>query len=515
MSEHAANLTRALLVARLEAGHGDRVAIHTEAGDVTYREVHDRAMRFAGLLRARGVRPEERVIVALRDGVDWVAAFFGVIAAGGVVVMVNPDLKPDAIRYFLGYTRARALVVDADDVAPVEEAWAMARSEGDDHLRELLVVGDPDTDRAWAGASPLDACFASHPDDPAIWLFSGGTTGRPKAVVQPHRSFHFTTRAYGQKTLGLTADDVTLSVPKLYFGYATGSNLLFPFSVGGRTVLFPDRCTPERIVELCRRFRPTVLINVPTLIRKLLDVPDVSRDDLASLRLATSAGEALPPELHARWDERFGVDLLDGLGTAEMWHVFVSNRPGDVRPGTLGTVVDGFELRVRAEDGRDLPDGETGYLWVRGGARAIGYWQAQEKSEAAFRGEWYVSGDMITRDADGVFTYAGRADDMLKVSGRWLATREVEECLATHPGVREAAVVGVPDDHGLVKPWAFIDASDPVDTLPDTLTEYATGRLERYKVPRRIILLDEMPRTHLGKVDRGKLRTLATEGAAS
>jgi len=512
MSEHPANLAEAFLTARIEAGDGDRIAIHTEARDVTYREVHDRAMRFGGLLRARGVRPEERVIVALRDGADWVAAFFGVLAAGGVVVMVNPDLRPDAIRYFLGYTRARALVVDAADAEVVREAHALARGEGDDHLQELLVVGDADTDRAWDDAPRLDACFASHPDDPAIWLFSGGTTGRPKAVVQPHRSFHFTTRAYGQETLGLTRDDVTLSVPKLYFGYATGSNLLFPFSVGGRTVLFPDRCTPERIVELCRRFRPTVLINVPTLIRKILDLPDVTRDDLASLRLATSAGEALPPELHARWDERFGVELLDGLGTAEMWHVFVTNRPGDVHPGTLGKVVDGFELRVRDEDGRDLPDGETGYLWVRGGARAIGYWQAQEKSEAAFRGEWYVSGDMITRDPGGVFTYAGRADDMLKVSGRWLATREVEECLATHPDVREAAVVGVPDDHGLVKPWAFVDATGPGDSLPETLTAYATDRLERYKVPRKVIVLDTLPRTHLGKVDRGKLRALATEG---
>jgi benzoate-CoA ligase family protein len=324
--------------------------------------------------------------------------------------------------------------------------------------------------------------------------------------VQTHRSFANTTECYGKGVLRYTEKDVTLSVPKLYFGYATGSNLFFPFSVGATSALFPERCTPESLFEKIAAFQPTILVNVPTMIQKLVTHPDASAQDLSGLRLSTSAGEALPVELHERWNRTFGVELLDGLGTAEMWHIFVSNRPGDVHPGTIGKVVPGFEVKVCDDDGAELPDGTVGWLWVKGDSRGIGYWQEMEKTRWGFRGDWYVSGDMISRDRSGVFTYCGRADDMLKVSGKWLATREVEECLQLHPDVLEAAVVGVVDADGLTKPHAFVVATAPSPELAETLKAFVKERLEPYKYPREVVFIDEMPRTHLGKVDRGTLK---------
>jgi len=312
---------------------------------------------------------------------------------------------------------------------------------------------------------------------------------------------------YGQNVLGLTARDITLGVPKLFFGYATGSNLFFPFSVGAATALFPDKSTAETLFAKIRKFRPTVLVNVPTMVNQMVAHPEAAEQDFSSLRLATSAGEALPVELYERWKATFGVELLDGLGTAEMWHIFISNRPGAVRPGTIGMVVPGFDVRVRDDLGHDLPDGEVGMLWVRGDSRAIGYWQQMDKTKAAFRGEWYVSGDLIRRDADGYFTYCGRADELLKVGGKWLAPQEVEGCLLQHPLVKEVAVVGVEDANGLTKPQAFVVATEQRPGLAEELQAFARERLEPYKAPRSVTFLDVLPRTHLGKVDRGKLRS--------
>lgn len=491
------------LDARVAEGRGDRIALHLEDRTVTYAEVQAEANRYANLLVDAGVLPEQRVILSLRDGLAYVAALFGVLKVGGVVVMLNPELNEEQVDYFLDYTRARAAFVEQGHESIYRRGAARSR-----FLESVLVVDAPDFEARRAAAATTFDNFPTHRDDAAIWLFSGGTTGKPKAVVQTHRSFAYTTECYGKGTLGMSEGDVTLSVPKLFFGYATGINLLFPFSVGASTVLFPDRCTEARIFELITRFRPTVLVNVPTMIKKLLDSPTAGSHDLSCLRLATSAGEALPPALHERWNEAYGVDLLDGLGTAEMWHIFISNLPGDVRIGSIGKVVPGFDVRVCDEDGRDVEDGQTGWLWVRGGARALGYWQQLEKTEWGFRGEWYVSGDLVTRDADGWFTYGGRADDMLKVSGRWLATREVEECLEEHPAVKEAAVVGVVDADGLTKPHAFVVPVAASPELGDELQAWVKERLEPYKYPRQVMFLDDLPRTHLGKVDRGQLRRL-------
>lgn len=492
------------LDARLREGKGERPALRGDFGTRTYAEVADHANRFGHVLRDAGVEPEQRVLLVLPDGPDFVAAFFGTLKIGAVVVMVNPELRPEAFAYFLEYTRAAAAVVHPDALPAFRPAVEAAR-----HLKTTIVTDTPELERRLAAASPELENFPSHRDDAAIWLFSGGTTGHPKAVVQTHASFANTTECYAKGVLGYRDTDVTLSVPKLFFGYATGSNLLFPFSVGACSVLFAERCTAERLFGMIAAHRPTILINVPTMIQKLVSHADAAKQDLSCLRIVTSAGEALPSELYDRWVELFDVEVLDGLGTAEMWHVFLTNRPGRVRPGTLGEVVPGFEVKVCDDDGAELPAGETGWLWVRGASRAIGYWQQAETSARAFRGEWYVSGDMVRRDAEGVFTYCGRGDDMLKVSGKWLSPGEVENCLLQHPEVAQAAVVGAANREGLTKPHAFVVPANASPGLAERLRDWVGERLEPYKAPREVHVLDSLPLTHLGKVDRGKLRARA------
>jgi len=492
---------------RIAEGLGERRAILTDRGATTYAQVFERSGRYAGLLVDAGVGPGDRVMIALPDGVDYVAALFGILRMGGVVVMVNPDLNADQIRYFYEYTAPTAALVDARAGGAFEEAAAGGTGPVE-HAPLLLRVGDSSSSRRLELADPDIEPYATSPDDAAIFLFSGGTTGHPKAVVQTHRSFANTTELYGKRVLGLRADDITLSVPKLFFGYATGTNLFFPFSVGATTALFPERCTADTLFARIETFRPTVLVNVPTMVNNLVSHERAAERDLSSLRLATSAGEALPLELHRRWDERFGVPLLDGLGTAEMWHIFISNRPNDVRPGTLGKPVEGFDVRACDDSGEEVAVGEVGIMRVRGDSIARGYWRDDEKTAAAFQNGWYVSGDMISFDEDGYVGYAGRADDMLKVSGKWLSPKELENCLLGHPAVREAAVVGVPTAEGLVKPNAFVvlmpDAEVGADLAAD-LQSWAKDRLEPYKYPREVIFLDDLPRTHLGKVDRGSL----------
>jgi benzoate-CoA ligase family protein len=495
------NIADWFLDARVREGRGGRVALRTDAGTLTYAEVQALANRFGHLLAEAGVAPEQRVLIALPDGPEFVGALFGTLKIGGVVVMANPSLPASELAQLLEYTRARAIVTHRDTAAAVREA-----ADGSRFVKAILVVGDPSFDGWLASAPDLLVPFPSHRDDPAIWLFSGGTTGKPKAVIQTHRSFANTTELYAKGVIGYRESDVTLSVPKLYFGYATGSNLLFPFAAGASVALFPEPATAEVLFARMRQFRPTVLINVPAMINKMVSHPAARAADLTSLRVCTSAGEALPVELYERWRDTFGVELLDGLGTAEMWHIFLSNRPGAARAGTLGQVVPGFEVKVCDDSGRELPAGETGWLWVRGGSRAIGYWQHMEKTAQGFRGEWYVSGDLVRCDQDGYFTYCGRSDEMLKVSGKWLAPQEVEGCLLQHPCVAEVAVVGATDASGLMKPLAFVVAREQRAGLEAELKAFVRERLDPYKHPREVVFVDSLPRTHLGKVDRGKLR---------
>lgn len=509
------NLADWLLDSRVAEGNGERVALVLPGETWTYRQLLSLADRFATVLSGLGLRSEERVLLILPDSAEFVGALFGVLKNGAVAVPVNPELKPEACAALLSYLEPRGIVLTREHAALWQRAQEIA-----DCSPWCLVVGEefgswPSFEKLSREVQDRFSTARTHRDDPAIMLFSGGTTGRPKAVLQPHRSFAYTTVAYGQGVLELSNHDRTLSVPKLYFGYALGSNLFFPFSVGASTVLFADRPTPERVRELVLRHQPTVFITVPKFLQQLLQTSELTREDLRSLRLATSAGEALPPALLEQFRSRFAIELLDGLGTAEEWHIFLTNRPGRVWPGTLGEPVPGFEVRVRDSEGRDLPDGEVGYLWVRGGARALGYFRNRDKTEEVFRGPWVVPGDLVSREASGYFRYHGRADDAVKVAGKWFSPGEVEALLTSHPEVSECCVVVCPDEAGLNRPHAFVVARNASHSnLGELLRQYLQDQLQPYKIPRAFHFLPELPRTHLGKIDRGRLRALAIEPPA-
>jgi benzoate-CoA ligase family protein len=431
--------------------------------------------------------------MALGDGPDFAAVLFAIVAVGGVAVMINPELRTDHLTTILEQADPPVAMVRDRMLPEVESAIPSSTT--------IIEVGETSSP---PDAQPAVPAAAVSDRDPALWLFSGGTTGAPKIVVQAHGSFINTTEKYAHETLGYQPDDLTIAVPRLFFGYATGSGLFFPFSVGAATVLFDEPPTPAELLKRIRRHRPTILVTTPSAINALLQDVGATGTDLASVRFATSAGEALPETLYHRWKERFGVELLDGLGTAEMWHIFVTNTVGDVRPGTVGRPVPGFEVECRDEQGTRLGLNEVGLLWVRGDSEALGYFGQPELTAQVFRDGWVVTGDLVSIDAEGYVSHRGRADDALKVKGKWLRPQEVESCLLEHSAVREAAVVGIPDKAGLVKPVAFVVRSAAVDE--SELKQHVLDRLEPYKHPRRIVFLDEFPVTHLGKIDRGALR---------
>ena len=484
---------------RLAEGRGDRPALRLDDGMVDYTAVAGLTAGYEAALRDAGVSRGDRVLIVMPDGPEYVAALFATMRMGAVVVMLNPGLTPVAMGAIVDDSGATAAVVDPQH-----------RNHFESSLREWqpTIIDPKGVEPGSFDGDPADTT----PDDPAIWLFSGGTTGVPKAVVQTHKSLVNTTRLYGQGALGLTADDITMSVPKLYFGYATGSNLLFPFSVGGSAVLFTEHPTPEALFKRITKHRPTVLVNVPSAINQMLSAIGAGSRDLSSLRLVTSAGEALPETLYHRWKDEYGIELLDGLGTAEMWHIFITNTVGDVRPGTLGKVVPGFEIKACDEEGDEVPRGEVGRLWVRGDSLALGYHDDPTQTEEAFRGEWFVGGDLVSIDQDGYVTHQGRADDAIKVKGKWFRPQEVESTLLEHPAVKACAVVAVENDAGLARPVAFVVASD--DVSEEDLVDWSLARLEAYKHPRKVFFVDELPQTHLGKVDRSALKQAADGGGS-
>ena len=495
------NIDDHLLRQRLAEGHGDRVALRLDDRDVTYAEVDRAASGFASLLRDDGVEAGDRVLLVMSDGLQYVAALFGVLRLGAVGLLLNPGLTSGDLGAIAGLAKATGAVVHESHREHLEAAVEPAGIP----MPALVVVDSdlhlPDVDIPTFDTTALD---------PALWIFSGGTTGIPKAVVQTHRSFANTTELYGMGILGLTPDDVTIGVPKLYFGYAMGSNLFFPFSAGASAVLFEDQSTPDALFERIERHRATVLVHVPSAINQMLaHHPDFANRDMSSLRVATSAGEALPDTLYRQWTERFGVELIDGLGTAEMWHIFVSNRLGEVRPGTLGRVVPGFEIKVCDDDGNEVPTGEVGRLWVKGDSLGLGYFENPEATAEAFRGEWFAGGDLVSIDRDGYVTHRGRSDDAVKVKGRWFRPQEVESVLLEHPAVNECAVVAISDESGLARPVAFVVAANVTEA---ELTDWALAHLEAYKHPRRIHFVGRLPQTHLGKVDRRALKSLAAGG---
>jgi benzoate-CoA ligase family protein len=504
------NLAGPVLDARIAAGQGERVALLVDDRRVTYAELHGEANRLANVLTGLGVGRGDRVLIALPDGVPFVATFFATLKVGAVVTMANPELPAADYAAHLTYTKASVLVTNADLAARAQGAIADAPA-----LVATLVVGAAETpmgDRLHSyeaqvrKAAPTFQTVDTNGDEPAVWLSTSGSTGRPRAAVHTHRSFAFSIEAYARGVLGLAADDVTLSVPKLYFGYATGMSLLFPLAVGATAVLFPERPTPERLFALIARHRPTVLALVPTLIAKMLAAAG-SRPDLGGVRLAVSAGEALPVDLYQRWKAAFGVEIVEGLGSAELFHIHISNRLGDVRPGFLGRLVPGYEARVVRDDGSDAPDGEVGALWVKGGSAAAYYEGDPERTAQVFRGDWVATSDQVRRQ-DGVFHFEGRSDDMLKVGGIYVSPLEVENVLIQHPAVTECAVVGYQDEAGLTKPKAVLVCSGRAadDELFRELGAFARERLAAFKVPRRWECLPALPRNDRGKLVRRQLR---------
>ncbi|MBF6619294.1 MAG: benzoate-CoA ligase family protein [Patulibacter sp.] len=502
------NVTSWFVDRHLDEGRGDRTALLSGDQRVTYAELAELANRVGHVLRDLGVRREERVLLALADGPEFVATWYGAQKIGAVTAEAYTFLAAKDLAYYLEYTRAGVVVVDGTTLASVREARAMLNAPDP---RVLLVVGVPAHELL-----PGEVSFEAHvadapgvldpaptgPDDIAIWKFTTGSTGKPKACVHrmetPLRSFEH----YARGVLDLREDDVVLPVPKLFFGYARDFAALYPFGVGAAGIVFPERTTADRIFSLIERHRPTILVNVPTMMRAMLEQPD---RDLSGLRLSTSAGEGLPPELHRRWDETFGVEVLDGIGSSEAYHIYVSNRPGAVRHGSLGQAVPGYAPRVVDDAGRELPDGDVGRLWVEGDTAALMYWESREKSIETYAGDVVMSGDLVERDADGYFHYRGRADDLLKVGGIWVAPQEIEQCLDTHPDVVECAVVGYVES-GLQKPRAFVVVRAGATADAGTLQAYVKQALSPHKYPRDVRFLTELPKTGSGKLDRRSLR---------
>ncbi|GII88132.1 benzoate--CoA ligase [Sphaerisporangium siamense] len=487
----------------LDRNDPGRTALITPEGTATYGELSARANRIGHALRALGVGRGDRVLIALADGVDFVATWYGVQKIGAITAEVYTYLQPKDYRYYADYAEPRIVVADAVTLERLRVAG----------VGNLLVSGVP-ADLLRPGEHHFESLVAAQPaelepaptrsDDVAIWKFTTGSTGAPKACVLPARSPLLACEWYARGVLDMGPDDVVLPVPKLFFGYSRDMTALYPFGSGGAGIAFPERSTAERIFELIAAHRPTILVNVPTMMSAMVSHPEAAAQDLSSLRLCTSAGEALPADLHRRWMDTFGVEVLDVIGSSEVYHAYISNRPGRTRQGSLGEVVPGYRARVIDADGETLPDGEVGRLEIVGETAALEYWRAPEKSAETFPAPHTVrSGDLFTRDADGYYYYKGRADDLLKVSGVWVAPSEIENCLRSHPAVAEAAVVGYEVD-GLTLPRAFVVASGEVSAAE--LQAFVKTTLAPHKYPRDVRFVDRLPETANGKLDRRALK---------
>jgi benzoate-CoA ligase family protein len=495
----------------LAEGRGAKVAIRSAAGEVTYAELAERVNRCGNALLALGVKRGERVLMVVKDSPEFFYLFFGAIKAGIIPVPLNTLLRSDDYRYMIEDSGCAALVWSPEFAAEVKPALAAARKppavalpvDGEDrNLRALLAQGSPRLDAVPSAATA--ACF---------WLYSSGSTGRPKGAVHRQRDMIVTSQLYGADVLGVREDDVCFSAAKLFFAYGLGNGMTFPLWAGATAVLLETRPTPQSTFETIERFRPTLYFGVPTLYAAQLQALDTAKPDLSSVRACVSAGEALPADIFRRWKERTGLVILDGIGSTEALHIFISNRLDEVRPGTSGRVVPGYEARIVAEGGGEVPRGESGRLHVRGASTAAYYWNNPEKTAATMLGnDWLDTGDTYLQDADGYYQYCGRSDDMLKVGGIWCSPIEIEGRLISHPRVLEAAVIGVPDQAGLVKPEAFVvlrEDATASEALADELMLHCKSHLAPYKFPRRIHFVPELPKTATGKIQRFRLRQLA------
>lgn len=503
------NAAQDLIERNLAAGRADKIAYIDDDGSYTYGELAARVRRFASALRQAGIAPEQRILLCLEDSINFPTAFLGALWAGVIPVPVNTLLTSDDYAYMLAHARARAVFVDStlyETVAtaanPLGIAIITPGGRGASAFEKFIAEDTPPTQP-----------YHSNAHDIAFWLYSSGSTGRPKGAVHVHGSLNFTAEKFARSVLGLRGDDTVYSASKLFFAYGLGNGLTFPLSVGATTVLTRRRPTADTVFDILKRHRATVFYGVPTLFAAMLASEAAPRPDELCVRVCTSAGEGLPHHIGESWTQTFGSEILDGIGSTEMLHIFLSNRPGAVRYGTTGLPVDGYELKLVDESGAPVGPGELGDLWVRGPSSALMYWADRRRSDHTFQDGWTRTGDKYSRDADGYYVYGGRSDDMLKVGGIYVSPFEVESALVSHPLVLEAAVIGAPDERGLIKPKAYAVlrqscAGEEADRIRETLRAHVKSMIAPFKSPRWIEFVEELPKTATGKVQRYRLREL-------
>jgi len=504
----------------VNAARADKAAFIDDHGSLSYGQLQERVQRVAAGLRGLGLRREERVLLLMHDCTDWPVSFLGAMYAGLVPVAVNTLLTADDYAYMLEHSRAQAVLVSGA-LLPALTA-AMVKS---DHEVNKVIVSKPvaplhpaevEFEAFVQAHQPLHKPAATSGDDPGFWLYSSGSTGRPKGTVHSHANPYWTCELYGKGVLKLREDDVCFSAAKLFFAYGLGNALTFPMSVGATTILMGERPTPDATFKRWTGgigdVKPTVFYGAPTGFAGMLANPNLPARGDVTLRLVSSAGEALPAELGQKFQAHFGVDIVDGIGSTEMLHIFLSNTPERVRYGTTGWPVPGYQVELRGDDGKPVPDGEPGDLYIHGPSAAMMYWGNRAKTRETFQGGWTKSGDKYVRNDDGSYTYGGRSDDMLKVSGIYVSPFEVEATLVQHSAVLEAAVIGVPDGEGLTKTKAFVVLKDGASATADELKAFVKDKLAPYKYPRQIEFVRDLPKTATGKIQRFKLRDQETSG---
>jgi 4-hydroxybenzoate-CoA ligase len=509
MSAGSYNAVTWLLDRNVEEGRANKLAFTDTVSELSYGELQKQSRRAANMLRRLGVRREERVAMIMLDTVDFPIVFLGAIRAGIVPVPLNTLLTSDQYAYVLADCRARVLFI-SEALLPVVRDMLGRMPD----LEHVVVAGKnaqgyKKLADELSGESESFVTAATHADEPAFWLYSSGSTGMPKGVRHLHSNLAATADTYAKQVLGIREEDVGLSAAKLFFAYGLGNALTFPMSVGATTILNAERPTPAVMFSLLNKYNPSIFFGVPTLFSSMLNDEALKNErGGARLRVCTSAGEALPESVGNAWRARFGVDILDGVGSTELLHIFLSNSPGDIKYGTSGRPVPGYRVRLVNEAGTEVPDGEVGELLVDAPSAGEGYWNQRSKSRMTFEGHWTRTGDKYIRDAEGRYTFCGRSDDMFKVSGIWVSPFEVESALITHPAVLEAAVVPEADPEGLLKPKAFVvlRSGAPTDGLHEALKEHVKQKIGAWKYPRWIDVVDSLPKTATGKIQRFKLR---------
>jgi benzoate-CoA ligase family protein len=498
-------------------GEGREQKIAYECGDerVSYRELFERVNRAGNALKKLGVRPEERVGLLLLDTPEFPYCFFGAIKIGAVPIPINTLLKPHEYEYILNDSRARVLLV-SETLLPQVLAIAKEKLR---YLQTIVVFGKPpegmtSLQQLMDESSPALEAEATSKDDAAFWLYSSGSTGFPKGCVHLHHDMVVCSELYAKNILRITENDRFFSVAKLFFAYGMGNGLYFSLSVGATSILWPGSPSPPNIFSVIEKHRPTLFFSVPSNYSTLLSYKrDGGQDfDLSCVRYAVSAGEALPATIYHRFKERFGVEILDAIGSTEALHMFIANRPGAARPGSSGQIMPGYEARIVDENGRDVPDGEIGSLLIKGDSVCACYWNQHEKTKETIQGHWIRTGDKYYRDPDGYYWYVGRNDDMMKVKGMWVSPIEIESVLLEHPMVQEAAAIGNPDGNELVKPAAYIVLKDNTNNSPQMIEEirqHLLGKLAAFKCPQTFEVVNELPKTATGKIQRYKLRQSA------